>query len=222
MTGEADAAEPRRPGRRGAGDALRGELVEAGLRVLATHGDTERLSIRAVAAEAQVSPPAVYRCFADRRALIRSVVETSFERFDAQLAEAGRGAADPFDALRRRCRAYVAFGVGQPELYRVMFGAWSAGPKVLGTYGRRPHPGAGTFTALIAAIQRCLNAGAQTRRPSHFLAFQLWSLLHGMTDLRAGKPEMPWAGADEMIENYLVCLGLRVPRRPARRTHNRC
>ena len=136
------------------------------------------------------------------------------KRFDAQLAEAGRGAADPFDALRRRCRAYVAFGAGQPELYRVMFGAWSAGPKVLGTYGRRPHPGAGTFTALIAAIQRCLNAGAQTRKPSHFLAFQLWSLLHGLTDLRAGKPEMPWPGADEMIEHYLICLGLRAPRRP--------
>jgi hypothetical protein len=62
----------------------------------------------------------------------------------------------------------------------------------LGTSGRRPYPGAGAFTALIAFIQRCLNAGAQTRWPSSFLAFQLWSLLDGMTDLRAGKSEMPW------------------------------
>jgi hypothetical protein len=76
------------------------------------------------------------------------------------------------------------------------------------------HPGAGAFTALIASIQRCLNAGAQTRRPSPFLAFQLWSLLHGMTDLRAGKPEMPWPGPDEMIDNFLVCLGLRLPATP--------
>jgi hypothetical protein len=60
----------------------------------------------------------------------------------------------------------------------------------------------------------CLNAGAQTRRPSPFLAFQLWALLHGMTDLRAGKPEMPWPAADEMIDHYLVCLGLRTPQRP--------
>jgi hypothetical protein len=37
---------------------------------------------------------------------------------------------------------------------------------------------------------------AQTRRPSLFLAFQLWPLLHGMTDLRAGKPEMPWPGPE--------------------------
>jgi hypothetical protein len=47
-----------------------------------------------------------------------------------------------------------------------MFGAWSAGPKALGTYGRRSHPGAGAFTALIGSIQRCLDAGAQTRRAS--------------------------------------------------------
>ena len=141
-------------------------------------------------------------------------METCFDRFEIQLAQAEQGATGPFEALRRRCRAYVAFGDGQPQLYRVMFGAWSAGPKALGTYGRRPHPGAGAFTALIASIQRCLDAGAQTRRPSPFLAFQLWSLLHGMTDLRAGKPEMPWPGSDEMIDNFLVCLGLRAPRRP--------
>jgi DNA-binding transcriptional regulator YbjK len=47
---------------RGTGDRLHGELVEAAVRVLAAHGDTERLSIRAVAAEAQVTPTAVYRC----------------------------------------------------------------------------------------------------------------------------------------------------------------
>jgi len=34
-----------------------------------------------------------------------------------------------------------------------------------------------------------------------------------MTDLRAGKPEMPWPGADEMIGHFLVSLGLRAPPR---------
>jgi AcrR family transcriptional regulator len=45
--------------------------------VLAAHGDTERLSIRAVAAEAQVTPSAIYRCRPDRRALVRTAVETA-------------------------------------------------------------------------------------------------------------------------------------------------
>ena len=133
--------------------------------------------------------------------------------FEAQLAHAELGAASPFEALRRRCRAYVALGAAEPHLYRVMFGAWSAGPKPLGTYGRRPHPGAAAFTDLIASVQRCLDAGAQARRPSAFLALQLWCLLHGMTDLRAAKPEMPCPGTDEMIDHFLVSLGLRATRR---------
>ena len=213
MTPAPDTSQPRQRNARGSGERLQGELVEAAVRLLAAHGDTGRLSIRAVAAEAGVTPPAVYRVFPDRRALIRAAVETCFDRFEAHLAQASQGVASPFEALRQRCRAYVAFGASQPHLYRVMFGAWSAGPKALGTYGRRPHPGADAFTGLIASIQRCLNAGAQTRRSSPFLAFQLWSLLHGMTDLRASKPEMPWPGADEMIGHFLVSLGLRAPGR---------
>jgi AcrR family transcriptional regulator len=214
MTADGEVGPPRQRNARGTGERLRGELIEAAVRVLAARGDTERLSIRAVAAEARVTPPAIYRCFPDRRALVRTAVETCFGRFETHLAQAEQGTADPFEALRRRCHAYVSFGASQPRLYRVMFGAWSAGPKELGTYGRRPHPGAGAFNALIASIQRCRDAGAQTRQPASFLAYQLWSLLHGLTDLRTGKPELPWPGSEDMIDHYLVCVGLRGPRRP--------
>jgi AcrR family transcriptional regulator len=213
MTADAEARPPRPRNPRGTGERLREELIDAAVRVLAARGDTERLSIRAVAAEAGVTPPTVYRCFADRRALVRAVVESCFDRFETHLAQADQATADPFEALRLRCRAYASFGTSQPRLYRVMFGAWSAGPKELGTYGRRPHPGAGAFNALVTLIQRCRDAGAQTRQPSPFLAFQLWSLLHGLTDLRAGKPELPWPDPAEMIDHYLVCAGLRGPRR---------
>ena len=212
MTADGDQGPPRPRNPPGAGDRLRDELIEAAVRVLAAHGDAERLSIRAVAAEAQVTPPSVYRCFPDRRALVRTAVQACFGRFEAHQAQAELGTPDPFEALRRRCRAYVGFGISEPQLYRAMFGAWSAGPKALGTYGRRPHPGAGSFTALVALIQRCLDAGAQTRQPSGFLAFQLWSLLHGLTDLRSGKPELPWPDAEAMFDHYLVCVGLRAIR----------
>ena len=59
MTTGADTSQPRQRNPRGTGERLRDELIDAAVRVLAARGDTERLSIRAVAAEAQVSPPAV-------------------------------------------------------------------------------------------------------------------------------------------------------------------
>src|SRR5712691_12230707 len=63
MTADGEPGPPRQRNARGTGERLRGELIEAAVRVLAARGDTERLSIRAVAAEAQVTPPAIYRCF---------------------------------------------------------------------------------------------------------------------------------------------------------------
>jgi hypothetical protein len=50
MTAEGDTSPPRQRNPRGTGDRLHGELVQAAVRVQAAHGDTERLSIRAVAA----------------------------------------------------------------------------------------------------------------------------------------------------------------------------
>jgi hypothetical protein len=64
---------------------------------------------------------------------------------------------------------------------------------------------------MVGAVRRWVNAGAHTRQPSPFPAFQLWCLLHGLTDPRAGKPEMPWPEASEMIDHYLVSVGLRRP-----------
>ena len=46
---------------RGQGDRLRRDLLEAAANLMATHGDIESVSLRAVAREAGVSATAVYR-----------------------------------------------------------------------------------------------------------------------------------------------------------------
>ena len=86
MTADGGERLPRPRNPPGSGDRLRDELIEAAIRVLAARGDTRRLSIRAVAAEAQVTPPSVYRCFPDRRALVRTAVQACFGRFEAHQA----------------------------------------------------------------------------------------------------------------------------------------
>jgi AcrR family transcriptional regulator len=210
------------PGRarnpRGQGGRLRDELIVAAIRLLADVGDADRLSIRAVTNAAGVSAPALYRHFPDRRSLLRAVVEYGFDAFDRALDAAAAGTTDPFDALRRRCLAYVAFAAEQPALYRMLFTATSLGPKAVGTYGRGPHPGAASFNDLVNAVQRCLDAGAGSPHTSFFIAIQVWTMLHGAADLRTAKPEMPWPPVDTFVHAGLTALGLA---RPARRTHRR-
>ena len=126
---------------RGEGARLRGELIDAASRLLAELGDAERLSVRAVARAAGVTAPSTYRHFPDKRSLVRAVVEERFRDFDRVLDQAQAGSSDPFDALKRRCRAYLRFAREHPGHYRVLFSATSLGPKGAGTYGRVPHPG---------------------------------------------------------------------------------
>jgi AcrR family transcriptional regulator len=193
---------------RGQGGRLRGELIDAASRLLAELGDADRLSLRAVATAAGVTAPSIYRHFADKRSLLQAVVDERFREFDGVLAQAEAGIADPFDALRRRCRAYLRFAREHPGHYRVLFSVTALGPKGVGTYAKGPHPGAASFFALVDAIQRCLDAGARPDRDSFFLAVQLWAALHGQVDLRISRPEMPWPPSEALVDATLADLGL--------------
>ncbi len=202
--------EPRHRQRnpRGQGSHLRDECIAAASSLLAESGDAGQLSMRAVAGAAGVTPPSIYRHFADRKSLLRAVVEERFRDFDRALDDAAAGGADPFDANRRRCRAYLRFAKDHPGHYRLLFSAYSLGPKSIGTYGKSHHPGAASFVALVDSVQRCLDAGGRPAggQGSFALAVQLWAWLHGLVDLRIGKPEFPWPNTDVMLDATLSAL----------------
>jgi AcrR family transcriptional regulator len=71
MTAEAASAANRRPRLpRGEGRRLRGEIMAAAERLLIDTGSQEAVSIRAVADAVGVTPPSIYRHFADKSELI--------------------------------------------------------------------------------------------------------------------------------------------------------
>jgi len=209
--GEEDmGALPRQRNQRGQGARLREELIEAASDLLAERGDPDRLSIRAVAAAAGVTPASIYLHFVDRKRLLRAVVAERFRAFGRRLSDAEASGRHPFDALRRRFRAYFGFAKEHPGHYRVLFSAAALGPKGVATHGKTDHPGATSFIALFDAVQRCLDASPRrpSARDSSFLAFQLWAWMHGLTNLRISKPEMPWPAIDALLDATLSDLGL--------------
>jgi AcrR family transcriptional regulator len=207
----------RRRNPRGQGDRLRGELIEAATALLAELGDADKLSIRAVARRAGVTPPSIYRHFADKQSLVLAVLEERFSEFDRFLSEAEAAASDPCDALTRRCHAYVEFAREHPGHYRVLFSTKVPIPSVRNagrgsaSPGEHPRAGAVSFFALVEAIQRCLDAGAESDRDSSFLAVELWTVLHGVVDLRITYPDLPWPPPEEITDAVRTQAGLRMP-----------
>lgn len=98
---------------------LRRALVTAARAMVDEVGPTA-VTLRAVAARAEVSPAAPYRHFANKEALLAAVAAAGF----AELAEEMTPpAGDPVAALRESGFAYLRFAVARPRLYRLMFGA---------------------------------------------------------------------------------------------------
>jgi AcrR family transcriptional regulator len=190
----------RRRARRGEGDRLRGEILEAADRLLQASGDEDAVSVRAVAREIGCTPGALYLHFPDRRHLLLAVCERHFADLDERVTAAVAGQDDPVEALRHGGAAYVRWGIENPEPYRMIF------------MTRRDDIAAGqtAFAHLVAVAQRAIDKGRIAERDPLLVATGLWSVVHGIASLAISSPHLSMVGLDavltHVIENYLAGL----------------
>jgi len=192
---------------------LRDDIVDAAEKLLLRTGSDDDLTIRAVAEAVGVTPPSIYRHFEDKQHLLFEVCSRHFGRLADFVAEAVEGSDDPVAALLDMARAYVRFGVDNPEHYRIMFMGRSdltpaqyADERILET---------GAFGGLVAAVQACIDAGRL--RPEHEdalgVAHALWAAVHGVTSIAVAKPHLPGPDLDDRLATVLdvVLRGLLRP-----------
>lgn len=84
-------------------------ILDAARRLIVYSGGPDRLSLSAVAAEAGVSRPTLYRWFPTREHLLAAITEDEEERFDRGLTEVLHGARTPADRLDAALDYLVSF-----------------------------------------------------------------------------------------------------------------
>jgi AcrR family transcriptional regulator len=187
--------------RRGEGDRLREEILAAAERLLIETGDQGAVSIRAIADAAGVTPPSIYLHFADKTELLGAVCDAHFQQFDRYLDDAAAGIDDPLEALWARGRAYVRFGLDNPEHYRILFmtrPSAEAKPRDVDCL-----PGLTAFGHIVEAVARCMEAGAVAQGDAFLVATGLWSAMHGVTSLLIARPDFPWPALDDLLGHVL-------------------
>jgi AcrR family transcriptional regulator len=186
-------ASGRRANRRGEGERLRGELVEAASRLLERLDGEESLSLRAVTREAGVAPQSFYLHFPDKRALMRAVYEARYAELTAQMRAALDSAASPADRIGAISRAYCRFGMARPGQYRVLFGT-------VGTADWDPDtlPGLVAFQLFRDELARCVSSDADE------VTICLWAFLHGLVTLRVNRPSFAWPPIDGLIDRTVA------------------
>src|SRR5882724_9201678 len=110
---------------RGEGEKLRGEIIDAAVKVLAALGPEDPFSLRSVAKEAKIAAPSVYIHFSDRNVLLLAVLEKLFGEQIAIRAAAEEAAAKAgggaWERLLARSIVSVLFGLKNPGHYKVLF-----------------------------------------------------------------------------------------------------
>src|ERR671927_1103877 len=128
--------------------SLRRALLDEALATIRAEG-VDGLTLREIGARLGVSRTALYRHFADKRALLTAVATEGFRTLRQRLVtaweEGGRGDA----AFHEMGVAYVRFAVANPSHYRVMFGGF-VDPKALDP--DLASEAVGAFQALVDAL----------------------------------------------------------------------
>lgn len=81
----------------------------------------ERLSMRRIAREIGISATSIYLHFASKDALFEELVDEGMERLHQDLRRARDASPSDHEAFGAMCRAYVRFGLDNPEYYEIMF-----------------------------------------------------------------------------------------------------
>ena len=195
------AAAPRPRARKGEGDRLREEILQATERLLIRTGDQEAVSIRAIAKAVGVTPPSIYLHFADKAELIFAVCAQHFVALDEAIETAAAGAADPLDELRLRGKAYVQFGIEHPEQYRILF--MSRPSSMPDAWTPETMLENAAFTHHLEAVQRAFPDLADP----YLVAIGLWATVHGVVSLLISQPDFPWPDLDALLDHLLDTQG---------------
>jgi len=205
VTATARPPRARSRARRGDGERLRAQILAATERLLIETGDQEAVSIRAIAEAAGVTPPSIYLHFADKTELLAAVCEARFADLDRCMAEAAAGVDDPLEALWARGRAYVRFGLDNPEHYRILFMTRPVAGAAPADLDRLP--GLTAFGHLVEEVARAMEAGALAPGDPFLVATGLWSAVHGVTSLLIARPDFPWPDLDTLMAHVVAVNG---------------
>jgi AcrR family transcriptional regulator len=161
----------------------RDEFLDAAL--VAIRRDGPNVSMEAIAAEAGVTKPIVYRHFGAREGLLQALTERFGDELVAQLPSDLPAGADPREVIAAAIDAYVAMIERDPDLYRFVIQQTPlGGGTLMGVVDRV----AALLTTVIGESLRSIQADSGA---AEVWAYSIVGMVHQAGDHWAARPTMP-------------------------------
>src|SRR5262249_11864234 len=154
------------------------------------------LTLREIGGQLGVSRTALYRHFADKRALLTAVATEGFRTLRQQLLAAWEEGGRDGAAFEAMGVAYVRFAVSNSSHYRVMFGGFvdpqACDPELA-------VEAAGAFQALVDALAALQREGVVRADQAELVARYVWAVVHGVAMLAIDGQLHDAGGVDELM-----------------------
>lgn len=160
----------------------------------------EHFSMRRLAKEVGCVPGTLYLYFKDKNDLVATLVEDSFEHLMNDL-ERLRPELTPLELLKEIMRAYIEFGLANPNHYHFAF--MLRRTRSLEKARPRPHR---SYALLLNTVKACIDRQL-IRQVDVELAVQgVWTGIHGVTSLMITMPNFPWGDKGVVIDHVVNSL----------------
>lgn len=195
-------------------DELKQRILDAALRIITREG-FEALTMRRLGRDLGMTAPNLYNYFSNKDEIYITLMIQGFTRLRETLITVGQAHAHPMTRGREIMRAYLQFGLSQPQHYELMFS--SHGPKSAEFQGTAVESLSAQEHALsmeVAAfaetcLQTVLDEVGLSATPAQrrTMLVEVWSLLHGMVSLHlTGNTRYLIANPLETYEHILDLL----------------
>ena len=202
---------PSRPHRakRGEGDRLRDEILDATEQLLDETGDEAKISIRKVASRIGRTSPSIYLHFPDKASLMWAVCGRQFAEADGAMVAAVEGIDDPVERVTALARAYVEFAVGNPEQFRILFlsdRSKLGGASTVDDLGQTEG-----FALVVDSVRDAAAAGQIAVADELATVVDLWAAVHGIAALLVTRPDSGLPSPADWVDHMVGTLldGLR-------------
>ncbi len=210
LDGDAGSSTRQRS-RRGEGDKLREEILDAAEDLLVELHTADAVSMRAIAERVGVSPPSIYLHFADKEELFWECCTRRLLELTADMLAAADGHTSSSERLAAVAQSYISGGVARGAHYQVIFAGEP--PASLGEDALIPGHAAIEFATALIADGMAQGEFRDDLDPK-VAAFSCWAVAHGavlalLQSLR--EPGYGLPATDEVIDATIDVLlrGLR-------------
>lgn len=182
-------------------ESLRQEILDASRDILLAEGYA-CLSMRRIAERIEYSPTTIYIYFKNKDDILYHLCVETLERQFEVISAAGVDQPSPYLRLRAALRAYVDFGLSEPDRYKITYMADLSSYVSTASILEQGSIAVKLIELMCYRVNDALVAsGCNHDVQSVFQA--LWSHCHGMVSLLISHPDFPWTEREKLIETGL-------------------